>query len=49
MHDPSGDLERLVSALKIEWDLQELTANLDILKISSRPISIVLEVIEFYP
>jgi uncharacterized 2Fe-2S/4Fe-4S cluster protein (DUF4445 family) len=38
MHDPSGDLERLVSALKIEWDLQELTANLDILKILQKTL-----------
>lgn len=38
MHDPSGDLERLVSALKIEWNLQELTANLDILKILQKTL-----------
>ena len=38
MHDPSGDLERLVSALEVEWDLQELTADLDVLKILQKTL-----------
>ncbi|PTX56064.1 uncharacterized 2Fe-2S/4Fe-4S cluster protein (DUF4445 family) [Litoreibacter ponti] len=32
MHEPSGDLERLVRALRTEWDLPELFADLDLLK-----------------
>lgn len=32
MHDPSGDLERLVKALRAEWDLPELEADLGVLK-----------------
>lgn len=32
MHDPSGDLERLGQALKTEWDLPELEADLGVLK-----------------
>ncbi len=31
MHDPSGDLERLVKALRAEWDLPELEADLGVL------------------
>lgn len=31
MHDPSGDLERLISALKKQWDLKDLHADLHIL------------------
>ena len=32
MHDPSGDLERLVAALRNDWDLPELEADLGVLK-----------------
>ncbi|MEL7166818.1 MAG: ASKHA domain-containing protein [Pseudomonadota bacterium] len=32
MHDPSGDLERLVAALQQDWDLPEVRANLHILQ-----------------
>ncbi len=32
MHDPSGDLERLVKALRTDWDLPELEADLGVLK-----------------
>jgi len=32
MHDPSGDLERLVSALQAEWGLPPLEADLGVLK-----------------
>lgn len=32
MHDPSGDLERLVQALRDQWDLPELEADLRILQ-----------------
>ena len=32
MHDPSGDLERLVKALRQDWDLPELEADLGVLK-----------------
>jgi uncharacterized 2Fe-2S/4Fe-4S cluster protein (DUF4445 family) len=32
MHDPSGDLERLVAALRDEWALPALTADLGILQ-----------------
>ncbi len=32
MHDPSGDLERLVKALRDQWDLPELEADLRILQ-----------------
>ena len=38
MHDPSGDLERLVNALKVEWNLQDVTANLDVLKILQKTL-----------
>lgn len=31
MHDPSGDLERLVAALRKDWDLPELEADLGVL------------------
>ncbi len=31
MHDPSGDLERLVAALEEQWDLSGVTADLGIL------------------
>ena len=31
MHEPSGDLERLVSALRNDWDLPELEADFSIL------------------
>ena len=31
MHDPSGDLERLNAALKAEWDLPDLEADLGVL------------------
>ena len=31
MHDPSGDLERLVKALRTDWDLPELEADLGVL------------------
>ncbi|MFK7940974.1 MAG: ASKHA domain-containing protein [Roseovarius sp.] len=31
MHEPSGDLERLVSALHEQWDLKDVTADLSIL------------------
>ncbi|WP_438956757.1 ASKHA domain-containing protein [Cognatiyoonia sp.] len=32
MHDPSGDLERLITALRKEWELPELEADLSVLK-----------------
>ena len=32
MHDPSGDLERLVAALQQDWDLPEVRADLHILQ-----------------
>jgi uncharacterized 2Fe-2S/4Fe-4S cluster protein (DUF4445 family) len=32
MHDPSGDLQRLVAALRRDWDLPELEADLGVLK-----------------
>ena len=32
MHDPSGDLERLIKALRADWDLPELEADLGVLK-----------------
>ena len=32
MHDPSGDLERLITALRTEWELPELEADLSVLK-----------------
>ncbi|MFQ1702927.1 ASKHA domain-containing protein [Loktanella agnita] len=32
MHDPSGDLERLVTALRRDWDLPALEADLGVLK-----------------
>lgn len=32
MHDPSGDLERLVKALRKDWDLPELEADLTVLR-----------------
>ncbi|MBX2879011.1 MAG: DUF4445 domain-containing protein [Granulosicoccus sp.] len=32
MHDPSGDLRRLKQALQDEWDLQNLSCNLAVLK-----------------
>jgi uncharacterized 2Fe-2S/4Fe-4S cluster protein (DUF4445 family) len=32
MHDPSGDLERLVSALRRDWDLPALKADLGLLR-----------------
>ncbi|EPX78926.1 ASKHA domain-containing protein [Litoreibacter arenae] len=32
MHEPSGDLERLVKALRHDWDLPELEADLGLLK-----------------
>ena len=31
MHDPSGDLERLVKALRTDWDLPDLEADLGVL------------------
>jgi len=31
MHDPSGDLERLIKALRADWDLPELEADLGVL------------------
>jgi len=31
MHDPSGDLERLVAALKAQWDLDDVQADFHIL------------------
>ncbi len=31
MHDPSGDLERLVAALREQWDLPELEADFSVL------------------
>ncbi|SHE30390.1 Uncharacterized 2Fe-2 and 4Fe-4S clusters-containing protein, contains DUF4445 domain [Litoreibacter ascidiaceicola] len=33
MHEPSGDLERLIKALRHDWDLPELEADLGLLKI----------------
>ncbi len=32
MHDPSGDLERLIAALRRDWDLPTLEADLGVLK-----------------
>jgi uncharacterized 2Fe-2S/4Fe-4S cluster protein (DUF4445 family) len=32
MHDPSGDLERLIKALAAEWQLKELTCDLAVLQ-----------------
>ena len=32
MHDPSGDLERLIKSLRKEWSLPELEADLGVLK-----------------
>lgn len=32
MHDPSGDLERLIAALRRDWDLPALEADLTVLK-----------------
>jgi uncharacterized 2Fe-2S/4Fe-4S cluster protein (DUF4445 family) len=32
MHEPSGDLERLIKALRTDWDLPELEADLGLLK-----------------
>jgi uncharacterized 2Fe-2S/4Fe-4S cluster protein (DUF4445 family) len=32
MHDPSGDLERLIKALRKDWELPELEADLGVLK-----------------
>ncbi len=32
MHDPSGDLERLIAALRRDWDLPALEADLGVLK-----------------
>ncbi len=32
MHDPSGDLERLITALRTDWDLPELEADLGVLR-----------------
>ena len=32
MHDPSGDLERLIKSLRSDWDLPELEADLGVLK-----------------
>ncbi len=32
MHDPSGDLERLIKALRADWDLPDLEADLGVLK-----------------
>ncbi|PRY78763.1 uncharacterized 2Fe-2S/4Fe-4S cluster protein (DUF4445 family) [Yoonia maritima] len=32
MHDPSGDLERLVDALRREWELPQLEADLGVLR-----------------
>ncbi len=32
MHDPSGDLERLIAALRHDWDLPDLEADLTVLK-----------------
>ncbi|MCF6317615.1 MAG: ASKHA domain-containing protein [Marinosulfonomonas sp.] len=31
MHDPSGDLERLITALKTQWKLGEISADLSVL------------------
>ncbi|MEP5760358.1 MAG: ASKHA domain-containing protein [Litoreibacter sp.] len=31
MHDPSGDLERMIAALRRDWDLPELGVELDVL------------------
>tara|TARA_B110000093_G_C12967467_1_gene410390 strand:- start:866 stop:2914 length:2049 start_codon:yes stop_codon:yes gene_type:complete len=31
MHDPSGDLERLISTLRAEWDLSKLQADFSVL------------------
>ena len=33
MHDPSGDLERLTAALRDQWQLQNVTADLHILQV----------------
>ena len=32
MHDPSGDLQRLMNALQAEWQLSELTCDLQVLQ-----------------
>ncbi|HVW70421.1 MAG TPA: ASKHA domain-containing protein [Steroidobacteraceae bacterium] len=32
MHDPSGDLQRLMKALQSEWQLEELTCDLQVLQ-----------------
>ncbi len=32
MHDPSGDLERLIKALRHDWDLPDLEADLGVLR-----------------
>ncbi|MGY9033661.1 MAG: ASKHA domain-containing protein, partial [Rhodobacterales bacterium] len=32
MHEPSGDLERLIKSLRKDWDLPELEADLGVLK-----------------
>ncbi len=32
MHDPSGDLQRLIQALEKEWQLQDLTCDLSVLQ-----------------
>ncbi|KZY25350.1 drug:proton antiporter, partial [Sulfitobacter sp. HI0040] len=37
MHDPSGDLERLREALRVQWELEHVTADLHILQ-SMQPI-----------
>jgi len=32
MHVPTGDLERLKAALQAQWDIPEITANLDVMR-----------------
>jgi uncharacterized 2Fe-2S/4Fe-4S cluster protein (DUF4445 family) len=32
MHEPSGDFERLGAALRVEWDIPDITAGLDVLR-----------------
>ena len=32
MHEPSGDLERLASALKKQWDIKDISADLKVLR-----------------
>ena len=32
MHEPTGDLERLAQALKAQWDIDGVTANLNVLR-----------------